>query len=147
MEPLVIALILLSALLHSGWNALVKLKGDPLVMLASVAGSDDVHRLSCQAILWVSESRWSWSANNVNTMLDTLAIARTLTDTGLTPEQAAAITDAVRTAAGHDTGDLATLRADIGRDLAALELRLVKWVVGTGIAVAAAVIAALRLIA
>ena len=38
-EPLVIALILLSALLHSGWNALVKLKGDPLVMLASVAGS------------------------------------------------------------------------------------------------------------
>ena len=80
-------------------------------------------------------------------MLDTLAIARTLTDTGLTPEQAAAITDAVRTAAGHNTGDLATLRADIGRDLAALELRLVKWVVGTGIAVAAAVIAALRLIA
>ena len=44
-EPLVIALILLSALLHSGWNALVKLKSDPLVMLASVAGSDDVHRL------------------------------------------------------------------------------------------------------
>ena len=39
MEPLVIALILLSALLHSGWNALVKLKGDPLVMLASVAGA------------------------------------------------------------------------------------------------------------
>lgn len=39
MESRVVALILLSALLHSGWNALVKLKGDPLIMLAAIAGT------------------------------------------------------------------------------------------------------------
>lgn len=39
MEPFVVALILFSALMHSGWNALVKLKGDPLVMLASIAAT------------------------------------------------------------------------------------------------------------
>ena len=72
-------------------------------------------------------------------MFDTHAIARTLTAAGLTPAQADAITDAVREAADH--GDYAT-RAD----LVALELRLIKWIVGTGVAVAAVVIGALRLI-
>ena len=56
-------------------------------------------------------------------MLDTLAIARQLTDAGLKPEQANAITDAVRQAAEHgdyvtreqQRADLASLRADIYR--------------------------------
>ena len=73
-------------------------------------------------------------------MFDTHAIARTLTAAGLTPAQVDAITDAVRAAADH--GDYPT-RAD----LVALELRLIKWIVGTGVAVAAVVIGALRLIA
>ena len=39
-------------------------------------------------------------------MLDTLAIARTLTDAGMNPEQATAVTNAVQQAAEH--GDHAT---------------------------------------
>ncbi|MCY4661300.1 MAG: hypothetical protein OXF93_16060 [Acidobacteria bacterium] len=71
-------------------------------------------------------------------VFDTHAIARTLTAAGLTPAQVDAITDAVREAADH--GDYATQA-----DLVALELRLIKWIVGTGVAVAAVVIGALRL--
>ena len=37
MDAHVIALILLSALLHASWNALVKRQGDPLIVLASIA--------------------------------------------------------------------------------------------------------------
>ena len=52
-------------------------------------------------------------------MLDTLTIARRLTEAGLEPTQANAITDAIRTAvAAGDTAtkvDLAMLRADIYR--------------------------------
>ena len=85
-------------------------------------------------------------------MFDTHAIARALTAADFTPAQADALTDAVRRAAEHagvDVGTLATkddvavlLRAEI----AVLELRLVKWIVGTGIAVAGLVVAALRLL-
>ena len=55
-------------------------------------------------------------------------------------------------AAGLDSGTVVTkadLRAEIaGVDarLAALELRLINWIVGTGLATAGAVIAALRLL-
>ena len=52
-------------------------------------------------------------------MLDTHAIARTLTGAGLTAEQADAITDAVRQAAEHDNETLSTKA-----DLHALEARL-----------------------
>ena len=71
-------------------------------------------------------------------MVDTHEIARTLTTAGLTPAQMDATTDAVRAAADH--GDYAN-RADF----LALELRLIKWIVGTGVAVTAAVIGTLRL--
>ena len=37
MDTHVIALILLSALLHAGWNTLVKRQGDPLIVLAAIA--------------------------------------------------------------------------------------------------------------
>ena len=54
-------------------------------------------------------------------VLDTRAIARALTDAKLTPEQADAITDAVRQAADHGEhvtpdmlrAEIATLRADL----------------------------------
>ena len=94
-------------------------------------------------------------------MFDTLAIARALTAADFTPAQADALTDAVRQAAEHDAagvdvGTLAT-KADLAAlegavnfatkaDLAALEPRLVKWIVGTGVAVAGLVVAALRLL-
>ena len=92
-------------------------------------------------------------------MFDTLAIARALTAADFTPAQADALTDAVLQAAEHDAagvdaGTLAT-KDDVAAldramkakaDLATLELRLVKWIVGTGVAVAGLVIAALRLL-
>ena len=96
-------------------------------------------------------------------MFDTLAIARALTAADFTPAQADALTDAVRQAAEHDAagvdvGTLATktdlhaiectMKAHFAAktDLATLELRLVKWIVGTGGAVAGLVVAALRLL-
>ena len=77
-----------------------------------------------------------------STRFDTHAVARSLTDAELTPAQAHAITAAIRQAAeqgDHVTSDMLDAR------LAALEPRLVKWTVGTGIAVAGIVIAFLRL--
>ena len=96
-------------------------------------------------------------------MFDTLAIARALTAADFTPAQADALTNAVRQAAEHDAAgvDIGTLatKADLAAsegamkthfatkaDLAALELRIVKWIVGTGVAVAGLVVAALRLL-
>ena len=76
-------------------------------------------------------------------MFDTHAIARSLTDAELTSAQADAITAAVRQAA--EQGDHVTPDALDAR-LATLELRLIKWTVGTGIAVAGIVIAFLRLV-
>jgi len=81
-------------------------------------------------------------------MFDTHAIARSLTDADLTPEQADAITDAIRQAAEHDMAGLAT-RADLAElrvELAGLEARLVKWMIGIVFAGAGLVIAVLRLI-
>ena len=78
-------------------------------------------------------------------MLDTHAVARSLTDAELTPAQADAITNAVRLAADHDdhvTSDqfkagLAELRTEIASLRADLTWRM--------LAVAGLVIAALRL--
>ena len=75
-------------------------------------------------------------------MLDTHAIARTLTDAGIDPKHADAITAAVRQAA--DQGEHVT-RAELRAELVSLELRLVKWIVGAALAGAGLVIAVLRL--
>ena len=56
-------------------------------------------------------------------MLDTHAIARSLTDAGIQPEHADAITAAVRQAAERDTDTLAT-KADLDARLNALEARI-----------------------
>lgn len=57
-------------------------------------------------------------------MLDTLAIARTLTEAGMDREQAAAVTAAVQQAADHGDlvtrQDLDTLRADVRTEFAAV---------------------------
>ena len=74
-------------------------------------------------------------------MLDTHEIARDLTAAGIDPNHADAITSAVRRAAEHDAGTIATKA-----DLTALELRLVKWMIGVVFAGAGVVIAALRLL-
>ena len=81
-------------------------------------------------------------------MFDTHAIARSLTDADLTPEQADAITNAILQAAEHDTTGLAT-KADLAElrvELAGLEARLIKWMIGIVFAGAGLVIAVLRLI-
>ena len=83
-------------------------------------------------------------------MLDTLAIPQELTAAGLDPRQAAAITHAVRQAAEHGdhvtsdqfTAGLAALRTEI----AAVEARLIQWMVGTVIATAGITLAILRLV-
>ena len=92
-------------------------------------------------------------------VFDTHAIARSLTAADLTDAQADAITDAVREAAEHDAAavdvDALATKADLARfatkeelraEISALELRLVKWIVGTGVACAGLVVAALRLL-
>ena len=80
-------------------------------------------------------------------MFDTHAIARNLTDAGLEPEQASAITDAVRQAAehrNHVTPDRLDARiAGVMAAIAASETRTVRWIAATG----GAVIAATRLLA
>ena len=100
-------------------------------------------------------------------MLDTLSLARELKDAGIEPKQADAITHVVHQAAEHgdpatradlDThrastrADLDTHRAEVRADIAALEARLIKWMIGialtaTGIVTAAGtafVVAVLR---
>lgn len=88
--------------------------------------------------------------------LDTLTLARELKDAGIEPKQADAITHVVQQATEQadpaTRADLDTHRAEVRADLAALEARLIKWMIGialtaTGIVVAAGtafVVAVLR---
>ncbi len=76
-------------------------------------------------------------------MLDSLTVARQLTGAGMNRELAEATAKAIWDAAGH--GDHVTpefLRAE----LAALETRLIKWMVLTVIAAVDVTVAVLRLI-
>ena len=91
-------------------------------------------------------------------MLDTLTLARELKDAGIEPKQADAITHVVQQATEQadpaTRADLDTYRAEVRADRAALEARLIKWMIGialtaTGIVVAAGtafVVAVLRTI-
>ena len=80
-------------------------------------------------------------------MFDTHTNTRNLTDAGLEPEHASAITDAVRQAAEHGnhvTPDRLDARiADVMAAIAASETRTARWIV----AAAGAVIAATRFLA
>jgi hypothetical protein len=75
-------------------------------------------------------------------MFDTHAIARSLTAAGIDPDHAGAITDAVRLAAEHDAANINTGALATRGDLAALEARLVKWMVGIVLTAAGIVTAA-----
>lgn len=75
-------------------------------------------------------------------MFDTLAIARSLTAAGIDPDQAGAITDAVRLAAEHDSAGIDTGALATKADLAVLETRLIKWLVGIVLTAAGIVTAA-----
>lgn len=81
-------------------------------------------------------------------MFDTLATARRLKGVGLDPQHAESVADAARQAAEHRPLD-ATILATRA-DLAILETRLIKWVLGIILAVAglqtAALFALLRLL-
>ncbi|MCY4601087.1 MAG: hypothetical protein OXF27_14350 [Acidobacteria bacterium] len=79
-------------------------------------------------------------------MLDTHEIARELTAAGIQPDHADAITKAVRRAAEHDASGVDVNTLATKADLTALELRLVKWMIGVAFAAAGLAVAALRLI-
>ena len=99
-------------------------------------------------------------------MLDTHAVARSLTDAKFTPAQADAITSAVRLAAKHSdhvTPDqfkagladvrteitaldtrLSTQIAGVRTEIANIEIRLIRWMVGTVLATGGLTFAILR---
>ena len=79
-------------------------------------------------------------------MLDTHEIARELTAAGIEPAHADAITIAVRRAAEHDASGIDVKALATKADLAELETRLIKWMVGTVITAVSATVALLRLI-
>lgn len=66
--------------------------------------------------------------------LDTHELVKDLKASGFTDEQAEAVTRALRLVRDLDLSNVATKT-----DLAQLELRLVKWVIGVGVAAALAV--------
>ena len=73
--------------------------------------------------------------------LDTHELVKDLKASGFTDAQAEAITRAVRQAQDFDLSNLATKTdvADLRREIAEVELRLIKWVIGVGVAAALAV--------
>ena len=73
-------------------------------------------------------------------MLDTHGTARSLTDAGIAPEHADAITAAVRQAAEHDAANLATQA-----DLAALEARLYRFLLVQAAGIVGLTVAIIRL--
>lgn len=79
-------------------------------------------------------------------MLDTLTLAHELKNAGVEPKQADAITRVVRRAVEHGDpatrSDLDTLRAEVQADLAALEARLIKWMIGIALTASGIVVAA-----
>lgn len=79
-------------------------------------------------------------------MLDTLALAHELKNVGVEPKQADAITRVLRRAIEHGDpatrADLDALRSEVQADLAALEARLIKWMIGIALTAAGIVVAA-----
>ena len=84
--------------------------------------------------------------------MDTHSAVKMLTAAGADEALAVAVVDVAQSAAADHgrelvtNADLTAHRAEVRADLTALELRLIKWIVGTGIAIAAAILAGLRLL-
>lgn len=73
--------------------------------------------------------------------LDTHETVKSLTAAGFTDAQAEALTAAVKQALDVDLSNIATKTeiADLRREIAGVELRLIKWLVGFGITATLAV--------
>ena len=84
--------------------------------------------------------------------MDTHSAVKMLTAAGADEALAVAVVDVAQNAAADHgrelvtNADLTAHRAEVRADLTALELRLIKWIVGTGVAVAGAILAGLRLL-
>lgn len=66
MEPLVFALVLLAALLHASWNALVKGGGDPLIRLLLVNGGAGLCVLPLLILVaWPAPASWPYLLGSV----------------------------------------------------------------------------------
>ena len=85
-------------------------------------------------------------------IMDIHSAVKTLTAAGADEALAVAVVDVARSAAADrgrelvTNADLTAHRAEVRADLTALELRLSKWIAGTGVAVAGAILAGLRLL-
>ncbi len=84
------------------------------------------------------------------TTFDSLATARALERAGMDPAHAEAVTEAIGGAVGG-TGavtraDLDAAMAALRADLAALEVRLIRWAIGSVLATAALTVAAVGLL-
>ncbi len=81
---------------------------------------------------------------------DTLATARALEQAGMAPKHAEAVTEAIGGAATNTDSvtraDLGALRADVRADLAALEVHLIRWAIGSALATAALTVTAVGLL-
>ena len=79
-------------------------------------------------------------------MLDALTLARESKDAGIESKQADAITHVVQQAIEHadpaTRADLDTHRAEVRADIAALEARLIKWMIGIALTATGVVVAA-----
>ncbi len=73
--------------------------------------------------------------------LETHELVKELKASGFTEEQAEAVTRAVRLAQDFDVSSLATKTdlAELRSELADVELRLIKWVIGVGVAAVLAI--------
>ena len=84
-------------------------------------------------------------------MFDTLAIAERLSAVGLSRDQASVITNALNEAAHHgDAPSQADLKAAVSRletRITEVEVRLVKWMIGTVLGGVGITVAVLRLLA
>lgn len=77
-------------------------------------------------------------------MVNTLAIARNLINSGIERQQAEAIANVVAYAAGNQNRELSTKKS-VHNKLSALETRLVRWIVVTVFSSMGILFAALRL--
>ena len=102
------------------------------------AGSSSSHEQSAKSTL-LAASRESPS---VASAVNTLRLARRMAEGGMPQKQADAVAEAINDEIG---ADLAT-KADLKAGLSQLETRLVKWMIGQGIATVGLIVALLKLL-